>query len=129
PARHGPDFANGSRMKRLLIVVLGIAVLAWVAWRWTAAPRRTETSATAEPDSTSAGLKAAHLYFAAPSGDSLVSEPRDMVEAHDLHEQVAALVAELDRGPTAGGVAALPAGTSVLHVYLDDRGSMTLDVS
>ena len=46
-----------------------------------------------------------------------------------LHERVAALVAELDRGPRGRGVAALPAGTAVLHVYLDDEGLLTLDLS
>ena len=116
-------------MRHLLIGTLAIAVLAWAAWRWRAAPKGSETNEGARPDSVSAGFKAASLYFASPSGDSLVSEAREMVEAQSLHERVAALVSELDRGPSGGGVAALPAGTSVLHVYLDDRGLMTLDLS
>jgi hypothetical protein len=77
----------------------------------------------------STGFKAVRLYFAAPSGDSLIGESRELAEAQSLHERVTALVSELDRGPTGGGIAALPAGTSVLHVYLDDRGLMTLDLS
>ena len=32
-------------------------------------------------------------------------------------------------GSAHAGVAALPAGTAVLHVYMDDRGLLTLDVS
>jgi hypothetical protein len=118
-------------MKRLTpwIGALLIALLAWVAWRWAAGPRATEPAAVARTDSTSAGFKAARLYFAAPSGDSLVSEIREMKEEQSLHDRVAALVAELDRGPAPGSVAALPPGTSVLHVFLDDRGTMTLDLT
>src|SRR5438093_11914223 len=116
-------------MRRVLIGGLVIAVLAWAAWHWTAAPRVINTGAEAKPDSASAGLKAARLFFASPAGDTLVSEAREMTEVQSLHERVAALVAELDRGPRAGGVAALPAGTSALHVFMDDRGLMTLDLS
>ena len=116
-------------LQRLGIAALVIAVLAWAAWRWAVTPRATDSIPAARPDSVSAGFKSARLYFAAPSGDSLVSETREMMEVQSLHERVAALVGELDRGPTAGGVAALPAGTAVLHVFLDDRGTMTLDLT
>jgi len=69
------------------------------------------------------------LFFAAASGERLVSESRELPESATLHEQVAALVGELDRGPTGPGVAALPPGTSLLHVYLDNEGLMTVDLS
>ena len=69
------------------------------------------------------------LYFGAANGDSLVAEPREMIEPSGLHDRVVALVAELDRGPRGRGVAVLPAGTSVLRVFLDDRGLITLDLS
>ena len=58
-----------------------------------------------------------------------MSESRELPESATLHERVAALVGELDRGPTGAGVAALPPGTSLLHVYLDDEGLMTIDLS
>jgi len=115
-------------MRRVLIGALVIAVLAWISWRWVTGPRSGSGEA-ANPDSASAGFKAVRLYFASPSGDSLVSEAREMVEAQSLHDRVAALVGALDRGPSGRGVAALPAGTSVLHVYIDDRGLMTIDLS
>jgi spore germination protein GerM len=118
-----------STMNRLGIAALVIAVLAWAVWRWTAPPRVTDTSGLVRADSASVGFKAARLYFAAPSGDSLVSETREMMEVQNLHERMAALIGELDRGPTAVGVAVVPAGTALLHVYLDDRGTMTLDLS
>jgi hypothetical protein len=118
-------------MKRIVAVLIGlaaIAVLAWFTWRWATMPIR-KPALQVGVDSVGTGLKAARLFFAAPSGDSLVSEAREMPEVQGLHERVAALVQALDRGPTGRGVAALPAGTSVLHVYLDDRGRMTIDLS
>ena len=70
------------------------------------------------------------LWFASPSGDGLVSEPRDVADSgSELHERVAVLIAELERGPEKGGVKTLPPGTALLHVYLDDRGLLTLDLS
>jgi hypothetical protein len=39
------------------------------------------------------------------------------------------LIDELARGPRGAAVPVIPPGTSVLHVYLDDRGLMTLDLS
>jgi hypothetical protein len=92
--------------------------------------RRPRTAGVVAPaDSARAGVKTVRLYFGAVSGDSLVSESRELVEQATLHDRVAGLVAELDLGPRGRGVAVLPAGTSVLHVYLDDHGLMTLDLS
>jgi Sporulation and spore germination len=115
-------------MRRLILGLLVIAVLAWLVWRWAAMPTR-EPTLGAVTDTVGVGFKAVHLFFAAPSGDSLVSEAREMAEVQGLHERVSALVQALGRGPAGRGVAALPAGTTVLHVYLDDRGRMTLDLS
>jgi spore germination protein GerM len=116
-------------MRRLLVGGLLIAVLAWAAWRWLPGRPGLETPVSAKPDSVSTGFKAVRLYFAAPSGDSLIGESRELAEAQGLHERVRALVGALDRGPSGGGIAALPAGTSVLNVYVSDRGVLTLDLS
>ena len=114
-------------MRRLLIVGAGIAVLAWAALRFT---RRAEVP---EPpmgvDSVSTGVHSVELWFASADGDSLVRESRDVVEPNALHERVADLVAQLERGPQHSGVKTLPPGTAVLHVDLDDRGELTLDLS
>ncbi len=116
-------------MRRVIVVAVILAVLAFVAWRvWEGAPAR-EVAPVAAADTTTTGFRSASLFFASPDGDSLVAELRDLPEPGTLHERIASLVAELDRGPRGGGVAALPAGTSVLHVYLDDDGLLTLDLS
>ena len=114
-------------MRRLVFVTLGIAVLAWAAFHWT----RRESPLPALPgvDSVSVGVHSVQLWFASSAGDSLVSEPRDVLETATLHERVARLVAELEKGPGRGGARALPTGTTLLHVYLDDRGLLTVDLS
>lgn len=116
-------------IRRVLVGLLLLAVLASSVWLFAIAPRGREASGPAASDSLGTGFKAARLYFAASDGDGLVSESREMAEPHTLHQQVSALVGELDRGPTGAGVAALPPGTSVLHAYLDERGLLTLDLS
>ena len=114
-------------MRRYLVPALAVAALVWFAWHWT--QRRNAPPPGLAADSSAAGVRSARLYFAAASGDSLVVEPREMLDATSLHERVAGLVAELDRGPRGAGVAALPAGTAALHVFLDERGLLTLDLS
>jgi hypothetical protein len=120
-----------SPSRRLLAfaVLVAIAAVAWFGWR--EARRRAETAAiaAATPDTTETGMRAVTLWFASADGDSLVAEGRELPEQEGLHDRVAALVAALDQGPVKRGVAVLPAGTSVLHAYLDDRGLLTLDLS
>jgi hypothetical protein len=116
-------------LRRIAVGLALLAVLAWAIWQFGIAPRRSEIAPAAPSDSVGTGFKAERLYFASPTGDGLVSEMREMVEPQSLHDHVVALVSELDRGPTGPGVAAVPPGTAVLHVYLDDRGLMTLDLS
>ena len=116
-------------MKRfLLVVALILAVLAWAVVRWKGRPRP-PAPPPAAADTSSAGFRAVRLYFASEGGDSLMAESREMVEPPMLRDRVAALVRELDRGPTRGGVAVLPAGTSVRFAYLDADGLLTVDLS
>jgi spore germination protein GerM len=115
-------------VRRVVIVTLGIVVLGWAALRFF--HREAPVPVVSGIDSTSTGVHSVQLWFAAPAGDGLVSEPRDVVDpGSELHERVAVLIAELERGPEKGGVKTLPAGTALLHVYLDDRGLLTLDLS
>jgi len=116
-------------IRRLVVVALVIGVLAWLGIRWGHRRVKAAEPRVASVDTLSTGLRTARLYFAARDGSGLVAEARDLPERGELHDRVAQLVAELDRGPRGSAVAALPPGTAVLHVYLDDRGLMTLDLS
>ncbi len=117
------------RGRRRLIVAGALLVAAALAWRaWLERPAD-RVPPDAGSDSTSVGLRAATLWFASPDGDSLVAEAREMPEETAVHERVAALVAALAQGPRLGGVRTLPAGTLALHVYLDESGLLTLDLS
>jgi hypothetical protein len=112
----------------MLVGGLLFAVLAWAAYQWSrvsAPPAPQAISA----DSIAIGMKTVRLYFVAPDADSLVVETRELPQPQGLHAAATALVAELDRGPREGGIAALPAGTSVLNVYSDGRGLLILDLS
>jgi len=114
--------------RRVFLVALLLAVLAWLAFRWNER-RRPPVPPPAAADTTGTGFRAVQLYFASPGGDSLVVEPRELAEPATLRERVAALVRELDRGPAKGGVAVLPAGTSVRFAYQDPNGLLTVDLS
>lgn len=120
-----------SGVRRAFVVMLGLALVAfganWLAQRRAEGPAPVPLPPAA--DSTGGGVRSVRLWFAASDGDSLVGELREIVEPPTFHEKVARLVEELDRGPRGNGVPALPAGTSVLRVYLDDRGLLTLDLS
>ena len=116
-------------MRRLMIligVVLVAAALGWKAWT-----ERTPANlpAPAWSDSTGSGLRAVTLWFGSATGDSLVSEVRDLPEEPSVHERASAAVAALVQGPREVGARVLPAGTTLIHAYLDDAGVLTLDLS
>ena len=119
-------------MKRARRFVFGgviLAVLAFAAWSWSRHAGAPAAPRPAAADSAGSGFRAVRLWFVARSGDSLVSEPREIIEQSDLHEHVAVLVDELVRGSATGNLTLLPPGTTLRHVYLDERGRLTLDLS
>ena len=116
-------------MRRLIIligVVLVAAALGWKAWTERKPPA---VPAPAWSDSTGSGLRAVTLWFGSATGDSLVSEVRELSEEPSVHERAAAAVAALVQGPREAGARVLPAGTTLIHAYLDDAGVLTLDLS
>ena len=116
------------RIRFLLLLggVLIVATLALFAWL-----RRDEfvDRGTDAGDSTAVALRSVTLWFASADGERLVPEMRELPEVGDLQGRVAAVVAALDRGPEGDAVRTVPAGTRVLHVFLDDEGVLTLDLS
>ncbi len=116
--------------KRVLIVALLSAVLIWAALWWRNRSVERAAMGAAPADTTGGGgVVSVRLYFAAPDGQGLVSEPREVVRAEDLRSRVATLVGDLDRGPRSGGVAVLPSGTELRHAFLDSDGLLTVDLS
>jgi hypothetical protein len=120
---------RGRTIRRTLFVTLVLFALVVAGWWWSRRPPAGETPAPTVADSARAGVRSVELYFAAPGGDSLVKEAREVVDSPDVGRRIRVLVSELDRGPRGRGVAALPAGTGVLHCYLDDSGLLTLDLT
>lgn len=112
-----------------LIVTAIVAVLASRLARREPGAVPGEPAVEAPADSAVSGFRTVQLWFAARDGDGLEPESREVIEQTELRDRIAALVSELDHGPEAGGVAVLPPGTAVLHVFLDDRGWLTLDLS
>lgn len=112
------------RLLLLLAALVAVALVARAVWL-----RPSDNAATAAADSTGVGMRSAMLWFASADGDSLVAEPRELPEAGTLHARVAACIAALEQGPRLGGVRTLPAGTRLLHAYLDESGLLTLDLS
>jgi spore germination protein GerM len=120
---------RGARVFGLVLGGLILAVLAWAAWRWSVRSGEVTVVDPAASDTAGTGFRSARLWFVARSGDSLVSEPREIIEQTGLHERVAALLDELVRGPTGAGLTLLPPGTRLRQAYLDERGLLTLDLS
>ena len=112
-----------------IVVALAAGVRAWVAVRLAHRAPNVAPNAASPADSSATGFQTVTLYFAAPSGDSLVEESRSVIAQTDLHARIASLVDALARGPSATGLALVPAGTAVVHAYLDDRGLLTLDLA
>src|SRR5262245_50051965 len=109
------------RPLRLVVLGLVVIVAALVARPWLV--RQAEPERALVPaDSTTVAVRAVTLWFASPDGDSLAAESRELPEPGELHDRLAALVAALAAGPEQGGTPTLPAGTTLLHAYLDDAG-------
>lgn len=114
---------------RVILVVGGVLIAVALLWRAWLQRDEGPVVTTVPSDSTVTGLRSTPLWFASADGESLVVELRETPEQPDLHGRVAALVEALASGPQGDGVRVLPVGTRLLHAYLDERGTLTLDLS
>jgi hypothetical protein len=116
-------------VRRLLLILIVLGIAGFAAWRWNTNRATRSATVVAAPDTAVAGVRAVRLYFGSTDGGELVREVRELPEAATLHDRVASLVTALGEGPTQGGVPVLATGTTVLHVFLDEPGLLTLDLS
>ena len=59
----------------------------------------------------------------------LLAEKRAVSQAANIVEQIRSTVVELIRGPTTALVSAIPEGTMVREVFLDEKGCAYVDFS
>jgi hypothetical protein len=116
-------------VRRVIVFGLALAVLAFAALSWWSRGRNAAQVVSIASDTTGTGVRAITLWYAAPDGVTLASERRELPELATLHQRVAALVDALTKDPKRPGTAALPPGTALAHVYLDERGLLTLDLT
>jgi len=116
------------RVRVLLVVGAGLILATLALFAWIGRDARVGSGGVAA-DSTGMALRSANLYFASADGEHLIEEPRELPETSDPHARARMLVAALERGPAGEGVRTLPAGTRVMHSYLDAEGVLTLDLS
>jgi hypothetical protein len=114
--------------RRTLLLALFLVALAWIGFELARNPD-VPVGEDARPDTTSTGFRAARVFYADRNGENLIVETRELLDTPNLHDRVSALVAELEHGPEGTGIATLPPGTSVRHVYLDERGLLTVDLT
>jgi hypothetical protein len=111
----------------ILIVVALIAAGGAIWWfrHRAAAPPATVQGDVVVPH----GTRAIELWFPDARGTSLVLETREVVEdAVEGDQLVRTVVTEYLRGPEGDAArAALPAGTTIAHVYRDPAGGLHLD--
>jgi spore germination protein GerM len=114
----------------LLLGVLAVAAVAALLW-WSFQPREEEGAAPPATElAVPRGTRSVTLFFGAPSGDSLIAEPRQIVETEKVTETVSSLITELARGPAQpGSIAVMPKQVAVRHVFLDEAGEVYVDVS
>jgi len=89
-------------------------------------------AAPAEPSGAEGPVSKASvtLYFPSATGDGLAVETRDIVEVKRPDDRGAQIVAALIEGPkTAGALPAVPAGTTLRHLWVREDGNAYVDFS
>jgi hypothetical protein len=122
-------------IRRIVPVVIGVVLLALLAWGVTAMLERitrdqeTPAAAPAPPPSTETPHIAATLFYATPEGDALVPVKREVALAEGLVAQGRQIVAAQLMPPTAPYISAIPAGTTLRAFFLTERGDAFVDLA
>ena len=124
----GPGRPARRRLITLLVGALGLCILVIVLSRLGGERRGAPGDSGADATASGEATRAYTLYFLDKRGQ-LVSERRDVVAKPSVTAQVAALVSELLAGSLAGNAAAIPEGTVLRHVFVEDSGLVTIDLS
>jgi hypothetical protein len=72
-------------------------------------------------------LITARLYFGDPTGSGLTREDRVILVGRSLEDRIRDGLSELAAGPTAGGLASVPAQMKLRRLFLDPWGLVYLD--
>ena len=136
PGDTEPGFSRGGLGVRhlLVIAVLAAAVIAGVMVMLTRRPSRPVSEApppAREVSPVPEGSRTVTLFFASADEPVIYGESREVGVGRRLDEQVRQVVDALIAGPESdSGVNAIPRGTQLLAVLLDDKsGTVYLDFS
>ena len=121
--------------RKILPVVIGVALLALLAWGVTAVLERVVRSDAPEPEPEAAAPSAptahiaATLFYGSPQGDSLVAVRREVPLADGIVAQGRQImIAQLAPAPDQH-VSVIPAGTMLRAFYVTERGDAFVDLS
>jgi len=106
--------SNAKGILLLAFVVFAVVVGALVFRKYETATRKVE----APPQAAPAATMVVTLFFAAPEGDRLVREGREVDIEESVEEGIESVVDELIRGPLGSRAPTLPPNAKVLGVHL-----------
>ena len=121
--------------RRVIPIVIGVALLAGLAWGVTALLERAARPEVAveppEPGRPAAETPhiAATLFYASPDGDGLVAVQREVPLAEGVDAQGREIVAAQLAAAPEPHVSAIPAGTRLRAFYVTERGDAFVDIS
>lgn len=132
-----PDEPAGARgglkvQHLVLIAVASILVIAGILWMVGRRPAPVSEQAPTKPVApVLEGSRTVTLFFAKADEPTVYGETREVPVGHRLDEQVRAVIESLIDGPKRDtGISAIPAGTHLLSVLVDDKSStLYLDFS
>ncbi|MDH4337829.1 MAG: GerMN domain-containing protein [Candidatus Krumholzibacteria bacterium] len=134
PGDPEPAMSRGGLGVRHLIViaVLAVVVMAGVMWKLTRRPAEpTREPAPREVSRVPEGSRTVTLFFAGTDEPIIYGESREVAVGRRLDEQVRQVIGALIAGPEReSGVSAVPPGTQLLGVLLDESATtLFLDFS